>query len=309
MKIQKITAFFLTLVLLLGILAGCGKTATSDLSFDQNGAALGEGIYDSPKAEDSSASAGDTVLSDRKLIKTADIDAETEDLDRLLSELSAQIGRVGGYVESQEIYNGSAYSSGRSCSASITIRIPAEELDNFVNAVAGFSNVISRQTRVEDVTLTYVATESRVAALQAEEARLLELMAQAETMSDLLEIESRLTDVRYELESVTSQLRVLENQVSYSTVSLYVSEVRQYTVVAEESLWQRISGGFVRSLKNLGNGILELLVFLLVNLPYLVVVGLVVAVIVILIVRRNKKIVAKRAKQPDGTGEKPEENP
>ena len=66
-------------------------------------------------------------------------------------------------------------------------------------------------------------------ALLAEEARLVELMAQAETMTDLLQIEQRLTDVRYELEDITSQMRILENQVDYATIYLNIEEVRDFT--------------------------------------------------------------------------------
>ena len=66
----------------------------------------------------------------------------------------------------------------------------------------------------ENVTLQYVSTESRVKALETEQTRLLELLENAETMEDLLTIEARLTDVRWELENYASQLRVLDNQVN-----------------------------------------------------------------------------------------------
>lgn len=78
-----------------------------------------------------------------------------------------------------------------------------------------------------------MAITSRITALETEESRLLELLAAAANMSDLLEIESRLTEVRTELEKVKSQLRIYENQVSYGTIYLTVSEVKEYTVVEE----------------------------------------------------------------------------
>ena len=156
------------------------------------------------------------------------------------------------------------------------------------------SNIVSRYAYIDDVTLTYVATESRIQALQAEHDRLLELMAKAETMSDLLEVEARLTDVRYELEQVTSQMNVLKNQVNYGTVHLNVDEVVEYTPVAEETFWQRISGGFVDSLKGIGSGIVEITVFVLANLPYLLLIGAGATGVVLLAKRSIRKKKAKK---------------
>jgi hypothetical protein len=132
-------------------------------------------------------------------------------------------------------------------------------------------------------------------ALQTEETRLLELMAKAETMSDLLEIEARLTDVRYELERVTSQLRSYDDLVNYATIYLNIEEVKEYTPVAEKTRWQKITDGFVKSLKGVWNGALDFFVWLIVNLPYLLVIGAVAFVVVFLIRRAAKK---RKARQP-----------
>ena len=94
-------------------------------------------------------------------------------------------------------------------------------------------------------------------------------------MSDLLEIESRLTDVNYELERYGSRLRTMDNQVSYATVYLSIQEVKEYTPVQEQTLWERISSGFLSSLKGLGNGIVNFIAWIIIMLPYLVVFGLI----------------------------------
>lgn len=287
MKMKKILALLLTVFLLTGLLAGCSAStngASSDMMYmEMESAVEDKGLYGST----TDSAAGSTALQDsRKLIKTVDLDAETKDLGRLLLWLNEKVAALGGYVEQRDIYNGSSYNSSRSRSANMTVRIPADQADAFVEEMGEYSNIISTNETVEDVTLNYVATESRVKALQTEEARLLELMEKAETMSDLLEIEERLTDVRYELESVTSQLRTLDNQVDYATVYLYISEVRELTEPEPVGLLERIGTGFVNSLKNLGNILLELGVFLIVNLPYFAVLGI-VALAVILIARKR----------------------
>ncbi len=299
MKTKKYVSLLLCALLLMGLLTGCGSGSnamTSAASYDM---AVAEEAPAARNAADGtltdSGASGSTALpQSRKWIVTVYLSAETEDLDALTAALDETIAALNGYVEDQSVYNGSTYSNRRYRNASLTVRIPADDVDQFTQKVAGIANVISKETNRQDVTLSYVATESRVTALQTEEARLLELMAQAETMSDLLEIEERLTDVRYELESVTSQLRLYDNQIDYATIYLTISEVQEYTPVEEPTLWERISGGFRDSLKGLGSGLLDLMVWLIVSSPYLVVIALVVLAVVLLAKRVKKRRKAKK---------------
>ena len=303
MKNRKALSIVLTVLLLAAILTGCGAKASNDRApmedyyFNSESAA---GAFDGAgeKVEADMSSSSGAALADRKLIKTVELTAETEDLDALLTAITGRVSELGGYIENQRVYNGSAYASYRSRSASLTIRIPADRLDGFVDHVAENTNIVSRYAYIDDVTLTYVATESRVKALQAEESRLLELMDKAENLTDLLQVEARLTDVRYELESVTNQMNVLKNQVSYGTIHLNVDEVVEYTPVAEETFWQRISGGFVDSLEEIGDGIVEVTVFVLANLPYFVLIGIGVVVIIVLAKRSIRKKKAKKNENP-----------
>lgn len=301
---KKMTAILVTLCMLAALLAGCGGASKSTQAFDAAAAAPAEaanGAYydmESAKSEDGGLT-GDTdstVLPEgRKWIITVNMSAETEDLDALMEALNGKISGLGGYVEDQDSYNGSMYSSRRYRSASLTVRIPAQRVDEFTEEMSGIANVVSTNLSREDITLSYVATESRVKALQTEEARLLELMEQAETMADLLEIESRLTDVRYELENRASQLRLYDNQVDYATIYLSIDEVQEYTPVEEPTVWERISGGFVSSVKGVGNGLLDLLVWVLAKSPYLVILGGVTVGVVVLIKKRKARKAAKKA--------------
>lgn len=309
---KKMTAILVTLCMLAALLAGCGGASKSTQAFDATAAAPAEaanGAYydmESAKSEDGGLT-GDTdstVLPEgRKWIITVNMSAETEDLDALMEALNGKISGLGGYVEDQDSYNGSMYSSRRYRSASLTVRIPAERVDEFTEEMSGIANVVSTNLSREDITLSYVATESRVKALQTEEARLLELMEQAETMADLLEIESRLTDVRYELENRASQLRLYDNQVDYATIYLSIDEVQEYTPVEEPTVWERISGGFVSSVKGVGNGLLDLLVWVLAKSPYLVILGGVTVGVVVLVKKRKVRKAEKKAAKQNPTEE------
>ena len=233
------------------------------------------------------------VADDRKLIRTVSLTTETEDMDTLLDQVTLRIAELGGYVESREIYSGSEYASYRSRSATMTVRIPAENLDAFISHVDGASHIISSKETAEDVTMQYVATESHLKVLQAEEERLLKFLAEAKDVSEMLEIEQRLTDVRAELESVTNQLNTYKNLVSYGTVHLSIQEVKQYTEAPEEdpTLWQRIGTGFMNGVKNMGLFLENLLVFAVSAIPYLILPALIaVAILVIcrIIIKKQK---------------------
>lgn len=306
---KKLTTVFLALALALTLLTACGAGTSQIAPAMKADYAVAEMAAEAPmamapmmnSASNALTGAGETgsapLPESRKWIITVDMNAETEDLDALLSGLEETITKLNGYVEGQNIYNGSTFATYRRRNANLTIRIPAESVDAFAAEVSGIANVVSKNVNREDITLTYVATESKVTALKTEETRLLELLAQAETMSDLLEIEARLSDVRYELESYASQLRLYDNQVDYATIYLYIDEVQEYTPVAEKTVWERIRDGFSDSLEGIREGSVDTLVWILANSPYLVLWGVVLAVLIVLKRKLPKKCFRRKHKK------------
>lgn len=282
-------------LLLLGLTA-CGsgsnvsmkEAAPMAMNSVTTGAPMEESAMDFPLTGGSGESTSTALPENRKWIVTVYMHAETEELDPAIAGVDAKIASMGGYVEDQSIYNGSTYDSRRYRSANLTIRIPVEKVDEFAAEVSGIANVVSKEKNLEDITLTYSATESRVKALETEQTRLLELLAEAENMSDLLEIEGRLTDVRYELEQVTSQLRLYNNQIDFATVQLNLSEVQEYTPTEEPTLWERISGGFMDSIEGVGEGFVDIFVWIIVCSPYFAVFAAVSAVVMLLFKRLPK---------------------
>lgn len=288
MKPNAYVSILLSLALILGLFTGCAAKSAVSQSYDMASPAE---VMEAAGALEGAMDTGEALPQpdSRKWIITMDMSAETEDLDTLLSALTQEIGKLAGYVEDQSIHNGSAYASRRYRSASLTIRVPAGDVDSFTQAVAGIANVVSSSKRLEDVTLQYSDTKTRVKALETERDRLLELMEQAENLSDLLEIESRLTEVRYELERYSSRLKLYDNQIDYATICLSIDEVQEYTPVEEPTVWQRIRTGFVSSLKGLGAGIVDAVVWLIVFSPYLLVLGGIGACVVFFARRARKQ--------------------
>ena len=303
---NKMLSLLLCAALLLGLTA-CGGSSGANMK-----TAVAAPMAAAPREEaamemaDSAANSltasesGSSALPEgRKWIITMDMNVETDDLDALMSGLDQKISSLGGYVEDQNIHNGSNYAAHRYRSANLTVRIPDENVDSFTSDISDMANVVSQNLRREDITLKYVATASRVTALETEEARLLELLAQADNMTDLLEIEARLTDVRYELENYASQLRLYDNQVDYATIYLNISEVQEYTPVEEPTFLERIRNTFSDALEGLGNGIVNITVFLVGNSPYLLTLGVLAFVIIRLVKHRGKISLKKKHKKEE----------
>lgn len=240
---------------------------------------------------------------DRKLIKTANLSVETKEFESLMSALEKRVQELGGYIESSEIYNGSTYSGYRSSrDASLTVRIPQVHLEEFLTDVSNLSNVTHRSESVEDVTLSYVDLESHKKALLTEQDRLLELLEKAESMEDILTIEERLTSIRYQMQSMESQLRTMDNQVDYSTVYLNINEVQELTPVEEKTVGERITEGFMESLRDVGNGILECFIWVITNLPHLIVWAVLVGILILIILTLDKHSRKKRARKAAAVG-------
>ncbi len=322
---KKGLVLLLMAALAASMLTGCGsgsKTATTQ-SYDAAAAEAGvmdnaAALYDAGYAEEeievaeesaeepAAEAAGAEIVEEnpqagRKLITTMNISAETENFDELMINVEKQVSSMGGYIENSNQYNGSydIYYGARmgNRSASLTIRIPAEKLDGFIAILEESSNIVSKGRSVEDVTLAYVDLESHKKALLTEQERLLELMEMAETVEDLIALEDKLAGVRYELESMESQLRTYDNKINYSTVYLDITEVQHLTPEAELSTWGRIRTGFAENIYRVGEDIKDFFINLIINIPYIIVWLIVLAVIlliVFIILRVEKKKRAKR---------------
>ena len=160
-----------------------------------------------------------------KLIYTANLTIESKDFDAARTALTDAVSAAGGYLESS---NESSY-TGSSRTLSLTIRVPQDNYASFLEAAAQAGNLVDKSEQVQDVTTQYMDIEARLSNLTAQRTRLQELQAQADTLADLLEIESSLSDVQYQIESWQSQLDWYSNQVSCCTVYITLNEVETLT--------------------------------------------------------------------------------
>ena len=304
--------------LALVFLSGCGSSsgnysATADYepaSYAEEAAYASDSYngsdvydYDYKSADTTGSAKAETPQvqdNSRKLITTVHLSAETNDFDTCINNLTSRVENLGGYIESSEIYNGSRYYyydnsyAREKRNADLTIRIPADKLGEYLNLVNESTNIVSKSQSVEDVTLDYVDMASHKKALQTEEERLLELLEKAETIEDMITIESRLSDVRYQIESMESQLRTFDNKVNYSTVYLSLTEVVEYTPEEEEppvTFWDRITSGFIEDLHYVWGNITDFVVWFISHIPSLVVWAIIICIVVFVVRKvRNRNM-------------------
>lgn len=233
--------------------------------------------------EDVQASEGSrSVQSAEKIIYTANLSLESKTYDAAREKLDAALAEAGGYLESSDEYT----RANSTRSVSLTLRIPQENYESFLEAVAQAGNVTSRSQQAEDVTAQYMDLEARLANLTAQRSRLQQLQQQAETLSDLLEIESSLSDVQYQIESWQSQLDWYSDQVECCTVYIDLREVQTYSPTTE-SFGARIASAFGEGWEAFVTGAQDLSVNLIYAWPVVLLLAA-AAVTAVVIYRRRK---------------------
>ena len=300
--------------------------AAEPQSYIDNGGLSESNIVDNGSA---SSSVGNTEK--RKLIRTVDLEVETKEYDKLRAGIEEQIKALGGYIENEYSYNGSTIQDvyyqdyGRSDRryTNMTVRIPDANLDDFVTVMSGMSNVVSKTSTATDVSLQYTDLESKRDMYRAEQDSLMMLLEKAETIEDITYLTSRLTDVRYNIESMERQLRLYDNQVDYATVNLNVTEVEVLTpqVIEQKTPAEEVRDGFKASLDDVVNSIKRFGMNTVINLPYiirtLVIMGIIVGAtygvvrIIIAVIKANikksrkkkaAKLAAKEAAEKEAAG-------
>lgn len=289
---KKLFALFLCIALALS-LAACGASkdsvAMNDAEFYSAQVESGSGDLKYTASNSTADSVQSETVSEtnEKIIKTVDLEVQTKEYDTYISALTASISANGGYVEKSEADMGGYYDSNRY--STYVARIPADKLDAFLAAAGENGKIVSKTENQQNVTLEYVDLESRISAYKTEKETLTKLLEKAESLENVLSIQERLSEVNYQIESYTSQLRVLENRVSYSTVTLRISEVERVTE-AEPTLWQRIKNSFLDNVDNLVDGLGDIAVGVLGGLPIILPVAAAIIVAILII----RKLIKKR---------------
>ena len=287
--------------------AGNHETALEDSSTDSGSAELSQEAVLSQEvsnpATDPARTSDEAAPIEHKLIRTVSMHLETREFDALTKSISDAVTFFGGYMEQSDVSGNSLYWSDERSSrcSNLTARIPENKLDAFLTEVSGQGNVTYKNESVQDVTLQYTDITSRKKTLQMEQDRLWELLEKAESIDAVIALEARLSEVRYQLESIESQLRTLDNQIVYSTVYLSIQEVQVLTSTDPDTIPVRIQKGLSRSFNTLKISSVDFLVWFISSLPILAVFAVLVFIAVIILKKPLKRRKTRKQKGMDKT--------
>lgn len=308
---KRISAILLTLCMVFALCACGAQKTTSEYSYES---AAGAPAYDYYYEENSGLSStsesidsssyrespaesdvsGSSETRSEKIIYSASVTLETMSFDDTLAGVAELIKSYGGFIESSSVSGSNLDQLNRGSSsrqsASYTIRVPSENFDAMLNSLSTLGNVPYKNVYSDNITSQYYDLDARLNNYQVQEKRLLELIDQAENVSEVIEIERELSDVRYKIESVQSTLKNWDNQVSYSSVYLSVNEVKKYEPSGNASFFSKLGDAFEEGFEMLGDFVLGLISIF----PILIFVAVIVTGIVHTVKKVNKKRRAKK---------------
>ena len=236
-------------------------------------------------------SAGTPMLNpEEKIIRYFNVSLETKDLLTSIENLEAMVRDLGGYIENS--YRSGKIVQGESGSSSYTIRIPKSREQEARLALEDLGEILDFGQDNQNVTQYYRDTESRANFLKAKEDKLMELMDKAESLEDIIVLESKIMDLQFEREALLGNLKDLDNRVDYDTYTIQMRQVKAYT---EVGFGRKLKESFILSIEKFTTFIQNLLLFIIESWIFLLLLGVVLFIgVKFLKKRRNKAPVIKR---------------
>ncbi|MBQ6864287.1 MAG: DUF4349 domain-containing protein [Clostridia bacterium] len=291
--VTTIAACFVAVILAFsGIMGGTLKASESDRVYNYGSSYNNVTQSYAPESMDFTEDVADSVTdassaatADRKIIKTAQVRIKTRNYDTLMSDIKQKIEQYGGYIEQSQEYN---YDSASNRNANMDVKIPADKLEQFIEELEGIGTVISKVIASDDITDSYIDVESRINALETEEKTLLGILEKAENLTDVIELQNRLSAVRSDLESMKAKKQHYDGMVAYSGISLDINEVER-VVEGDDTFFGEVKERLMNNLYDLGDFLCELTISLIASLPYIAIVGVIAAVVIIIIKKSRKR--------------------
>jgi hypothetical protein len=270
----------LTSILVGAFLVACGASGAAAPA----GQALGERGGAAPSAAGSADKAGQpfapntdpaAIRDGSKIIRTGSLQLEVTDVTAAINSGRSAIQGMGGYIGASQQYN-----DGESIVATISYRVPADRWEDALAALRALGTEVGEQTDTADVTGQLVDLDARIRNLRASESALVKHLSDSAKVADILEIESRLSEVRGQIEQLSAQKASLDDQVAYATLTVtYGVEVQAVRQAADrwdpQAEIDQAGASLVGFLQVLASAAIW---FAIVGLPILLMLTLIVAI-------------------------------
>ena len=201
---------------------------------------------------------------DEKKIRTVSMEIETKEITEKAKNLREKVKALSGYVESEDFQDTDSYTAYKRMY--FTLRIPKDKMDEFLTYVEGEGRLRSRSESLEDVRLQYHDAQTHKKSLEKEQERVLAMMDKAENLDQLLILENRLTEIRYELENYGTQILEYDNKIDFATLHLTLTE-KENLNKGEQSFFDRFHTGLEKNLYGIKLFFEGLILFLLIYFP------------------------------------------
>lgn len=280
--------FVAVIIAFSGIVGGTLMASEGDMAYNNIGTSLSYGATagaPSLSVNASTSNTGSEVTTDRKIVKTAALSIKTKSYDVLLADIKQKIEQYGGYIEQSQEYN---FDSGSNRSVDMDVKVPADKLEQFIEELSLIGTVTSKTVSSDDITDSYIDVESRIKALETEEKTLLGILEKAESLTDVIELQKRLSTVRTDLEAMKAKKQSYDSMVAYSEVFLDINEVER-VVEGGETFLGEVKERLMNNLYDLGDFLRELAINLIASSPYIVIFGAVAAVVLVIVKKRRKR--------------------
>ncbi len=302
MKIFKKSLFLLLTVVVATVWASCSSSSDYDSATTESYEYSMEeapAIDSIPSGEllDTTGSDSVSVEDERMIIKNAYLDMKTNDFDTSLDNIKREVERYGGEITESNIWKSGSDDYSRR-NIDMVIRVPADNYSDLLNGVQNSATLESMNESSEDVTVQYIDITARIESLEAQEDRLVELLELAANVTEIMEIEYQLSNVRYERESYEQQRLYLERQVSLSTINLTLTEV-ETIIITDEGFFAGVAVSFIEGIDFLVSTLSYFITILAGMLPTLVFAGIILVIVMLILKATEPKRTARRLKKEE----------
>lgn len=285
--------------------AGYAAQESAAGAYDYDSAEMEEAREESADAaygSDSGSGTGESALraqDGQKIVYTASLSIQSLEYDQSAASIRRKIREAGGFSEAESEYdndyNWYRYnsSSSNTRSLSITARIPSDKFEAFLNSLDGDGKVMNKSVNAQNISQVYANKETYKKALEKEQERLLAMMDKAETIEDMIAVESRLSEVERQLNSYKTDLSQMDKDVEFSTVYIDLQEVKRYTETVEKTTFkEKLGFAFEDAISSFRDFCEGVILFVVRNFPFLIIFAIIVALIIRWLAKRRAQKIA-----------------
>lgn len=296
MPVKRLSLLFAVLLPAIAaglLLTSCGALQSNRQSLDE-GFAGDADYYDSATPEAANRSGSDfekgiSASETRYVIKNGSMDLTVLNTRETVKQIINVVASAGGTISDTYIYE---FKEGQ-YAADLTLRVPADRFTAIMDQLQELGKAANIRSGEGEVTMQYLDMEARIKNLKAQEERLREILDMASTVEDILNVERELSRVRGEIEVMTAQFTYLQDQVTFSTITLYLREeviaTQTISPAPFENLGSKIKEAFVRSINFISKAVAALIVVVAALVPVLIILALLAGLIWLLVTRLGRR--------------------